>query len=118
MPWLELRRSLFSPVVKDNRAAHTVAAIAIDGGDVWPTNSVVLEALVEGFHPHRSNPLGNQVADWVVHHRRHNPGSEAEAVSQIGGDIKLSTAHMNPALGRLPEWNNSRIQAMDQSAER
>ena len=62
---LQLRGGLVGAVVEDDRRAHAVAAIAVDGGHVRPADAVVLEALVERRDPHRahlrsatSSPIG------------------------------------------------------------
>ena len=94
-----------------------MAAVAVDCGNVRPAHPVVLEAFIEWLDTHRPHSLGNQFADRIVHHRRRYSGPQAEAVRQIGGDVKLTAADMNLTFGRFAEGNDSRIKAVDQGAE-
>src|SRR5206468_1333468 len=70
----EPRRRFVTAIVEDDRRAHTVAAVAIHGGHVRTGDSVVLEALVEGFDAHRFDALGNQFTDWIIDHRAGDAG--------------------------------------------
>src|SRR5437016_1012862 len=115
---LETRCRLVRAVVKDDRSAHAVTAVTIDGGNVRPTDSIVLETFIEWLDPHRPYTLGNQFADWVIHHRRRYPGLQAEAIRQIGGDVVFTAADMNLTFGRFAKGNDARIEAMDHRAQR
>ena len=114
---LELGAGLVAAVVEDHGRAHALAAVAIDGGHVGAVDAVVLEVLVEGLHAHGPHPLGDQVADGIIHHRRGDAGLQAEAVGQVGGDVKLAAADVDLALGRLAERDDARVQAVDEGAE-
>src|SRR2546425_4099948 len=115
---LETRRSLVRPVVENHRSAHAITSVAIDGGNVRPADTVVLEAFIEWFDSHRSDSLGNQFADWIINHRRRYPGLQAEAVRQIGSDVVFAAADMNLTFGRFAKGNDARIEAMDHRAQR
>ena len=115
---LETRRRLVSPVVKDDRSAHAVTAVAIDGGNVRTADPIVLEALIEWFDPHRPHSLCDQFADWVIHHRRRYSGLQAKAVRQIGSDVVFAAADMNLTFGRFAKGNDAWIEAMDHRAQR
>src|SRR5437899_7676011 len=115
---LETRRCLVRPVVENHRSAHAVTSVAVDGGNVRTADPIVLEALVEWFDSHRSDSLGNQFADWIIHHRRRYPGLQAEAVCQIGSDVVFAATDMNLTFGRFAKVNDARIEAMDHGAQR
>ena len=95
-----------------------MAAIAVHSGHIWTVNAVVLEALVERLYAHCPHALGDQIADRVVHHRGGDAGLHAEAIGEIGGAIELAAADVDLALGGLAEGDDSRIEAMNQGAER
>src|SRR5260370_16041128 len=109
--WLKARRSLVGSVVKNHRRAHAIAAVAIDRGNVWAANPVVRESLIEWLDAHRSDTLGNQLTDRIVHHRRHYPGPQPKAISQIGRDVIFTAAYMNLTFSRFAERNDPRINA-------
>ena len=115
---LELRRRLVGAVVEDDRAAHAVAAVAVDGGHVRPGDAVVREPLVERPHAHRADALGDQVADRVVDHGRGDAGAQAEAVGEVGGDVELAAADVDLARVCLAERDDPGIETVDQGAER
>ena len=81
-------------------------------------DAVVLEVLVEGFDAHGADALGDQVADGVIHHRRGDARLHAEAVGEVGGDVKFAAADVNLALGRLAERDDAGVEPMDEGAER
>jgi len=115
--WLELGSRFIIAIVKHHRRAHSLAPVAVNGSHVGTMHAVVLEALVERLHPHRPHPLGNQVADGIIHHRRGNARLQAKAVGEIGRHVKLAAAHVDLALGRLAERDDARVQPMNQRAE-
>ncbi len=46
------------------------------------------------------------------------PVFRPKAIRQIRGDVELAAAHVDLALGRFAERNDSRVQPVDQRAER
>ena len=76
------------------------------------------KVFVERSDPHCAHSLADQIANGIINHCRHHAGSQAKAISQICGDVKLASAYMDSALRCLAERNNPRIQSMDQGAER
>jgi hypothetical protein len=114
---LQLARGLVGAVVEDDRRAHAVPLVAVDGGHVRAAHAVVLEPLVERSHAHGAHALGDQVADGVVHHRGGDAGLQAEAVGQVGRDVELAAADVDGALGGLAEGDDAGVQAMDEGAE-
>ena len=114
---LEQGAGLVAAVVEDHGRAHALAAVAIDGGHVGAVHAVVLEVLVEGLDAHGPHPLGDQVADGIIHHGRGDAGLQAEAVGQVGGDVELAAADVDLALGGLAEGDDARVEAMHQRAE-
>src|SRR5262252_4504450 len=77
---LELSRSLVRAIVKDNRWPDSVTAIAVDGRNVGPGNSVMLKPFIKRADSHGFDTRGDQFADGIVHHGRHYAGVEAKAV--------------------------------------
>ena len=94
-----------------------MAAITVDGRHVWAVDAVVREVFVERLDPHGPDPLGDQVANRIIHHCGGDTGFQSEAIGQIGGDIELSATDVNVTVGRLPERDDSGIKAMHQRAE-
>ena len=94
---LELRRRFIAAVVKHDRRPHAVALVAIDRGHVRPGHAVVLELLVERPHTHRPHPLGNQIADRIIDHRRGDARLQPKAVGQVRRDVELAAADMDLA---------------------
>ena len=80
-------------------------------------DAVVLEMLVEGGDAHRPDAFGNQVTDWIIHHRRRDAGSHPEAVGEIGRDVEFAAADVNIAMSRLAEGDDPWIETMDEGAE-
>src|SRR5439155_3345783 len=115
---LEPGRRLVGAVVEDDGRAYADAAIAIDGGDIRAGDPIVGIALVEGRHSHRPDPIFHQFTDGIMDHRADDAGLEAEAVRQVGGDVELSAADMDTALGRFAERDDSWVQAVDKRAQR
>ena len=54
-PGLSCAAASLAAVVEDDRAAHAVAAVAVDGRHVRAAHAVVLEHLVERRHAHRAH---------------------------------------------------------------
>ena len=77
----------------------------------------MFEKFVKGPHAHRPHPLGDEVADGVIHHRGGDAGLEAETVGQVGGDVELAAADMDFALAGLAEGDDARVKAVDQRAQ-
>ncbi len=115
---LELAGGLVAAVVEHHRGAHALAAVAVHGGHVRAAHTVVLELLVVRLHAHRPNTFGDQVTDRVVDHRADDAGVEPEAVGEVGGDVELATADMDVAVVRLAERDDTRVKAVDESAQR
>src|ERR1039458_7014970 len=86
---LEARRCLIRAIVEDHGWAHSEASVAIDGGNVWASYSVVLKALVEGFCAHGLYAFADQFADGIIHHGGHNSGAHADRKS-----TRLNSSHL------------------------
>ena len=114
---LQLRGGFVAAIVEDHWSANAMSAIAVDGGHVRTGDAVVLEPLVERAHSHGTHAFGNQLADRVIDHRRSDARLHSEAVREVRGHIEFAAAHMDLALARLAERNDTWIQAMNQSAE-
>ncbi|MGD9302959.1 MAG: hypothetical protein PVF79_01775 [Desulfobacterales bacterium] len=54
----------------------------------------------------------------MIYHCRGDAGPQAEAVGQVGGNIKLAATDMNLACRCFAERDDPRIQAMDKGANR
>src|SRR5260221_13329498 len=81
--WLEARPRFVGAVVEDHRRTNAVTAVAVDGGDVRPGDTVVGETLVERLDAHSPDALGHQVADRVIDHGRGDAELIAEAVGEV-----------------------------------
>jgi hypothetical protein len=92
---LQLRRRFVRAVVEDDGRADALAAVAVDGGDVWAAHAVVLEPLEEGADAHRSHALRDEVADGVVDHRGDDASVHAETVGEIRGAVELAAADVD-----------------------
>src|SRR5215831_21353212 len=115
---LELRCGFVRAIVKDNWWPDSITAVAVDGREVGPGDSVVLKPLVKRADPHGLDPRGDQLADGIIHHRRHHAGVEPKAVRQIGSHIVFSATDVNLALLGLAKGDNSGIQAVYDGAQR
>ena len=115
---LEASGSFVRAVVKDDRRAHTKAAIAIYRRHVRAGDAVVGEVLVERPNSHRPDSFGDQIPDGIIHHRGDDAGLQTETVRHIRGYIKLAAADMNLALSSLAKGDAPRIQTVYESAER
>ena len=78
---LQQGAGLVGAVVEDNRWAHTVAAVAVNGRDVGPTDAIVFEALEEGRHAHFANPTLDELANAIIDHRCGDARPQAKAAS-------------------------------------
>ena len=114
MSW---RAGFVAAVIKDHGRAHALAAVAIDGGHVGAVDAVMFEVFVERLDAHGAHPLGDQVADGIIHHGADDARLHAEAVRQVGGAIELAAADVDLALGGLAEGDDSRVQTMHKGAQ-
>src|SRR5215831_13776223 len=57
---LELRCGFVRAIVKDNWWPDSITAVAVDGREVGPGDSVVLKPLVKRADPHGLDPRGDQ----------------------------------------------------------
>jgi len=78
----------------------------------------VREPLVEGLDAARPHPLGNQVANRVVHHGARDAGAQPEAVGEVRAGVELAAADVNCAHVRLTERDEAGIEAVHERAER
>ena len=76
------------------------------------------ELFIERLHAHCADSFVDQVADWVVNHRRRHACLHLEAVSKVCCAVEFSTAHMNRQLIGFTERNNSRIEPMNEGTQR
>ena len=112
----EKSASLIRPVVKYDRRADALAAITVYRRHIRSVDAIMLEVFIERLHPHGFHPFRDQIADGIVHHGGRNSRFQSETIGQIGGAVELATAHMDQALRRFAERNDSGIQTMDQGA--
>jgi hypothetical protein len=73
--------------------------------------------LVERLHAHGTHPLGDQIADGIIHHRRRHARLQAKAIRQVGGAVELTTADVDLAFGGLAKRNNPRIEPVNEGAQ-
>ena len=77
----------------------------------------MLEPLVKRHDARFAHPCLHQRADGIVDHRRGNAGLQAEAVGQARGDVVLAAGDVNIDLARLAEWDDARIEAMNERSQ-
>src|SRR5581483_1271748 len=104
-------------VVKNDRCAHAVAAIAIDRGHVRTADAIVIEMLVEGLDAHPPHAFSDEIANRIIDHGSRDPGAQAKAVGEISRHVKLAAANMNLALSRFAKWHDAGIESMNHGAE-
>src|SRR5207302_661811 len=68
-------------------------------------------------HAHGLHAFADQVANGIVDHRGGDARPESEAVSEVGGDIEFTAAHVNVALVSLAKGDDAGIEPVDQSTE-
>ena len=113
----ELRRGFVRAVVKHDRRADTLPAIAVNRRHVRTVHAVVLECFVKGLDAHRFHALGDQIADGIVDHRGRDACLHAEAVGQVGGAVELAAADVDRAVRRFPKRDDPRVEAVDKRAD-
>ena len=116
-PGLSMAPASLAAIIENHGSAHAQAAIAVHGGHVGTVHAIVLEMLVERLHAHGAHPLGNQIADGIIHHRRGDARLQAEAIRQVGSTVELTTADVDLAFGGLAKGNNSRVKPVNKSAQ-
>ena len=114
---LELTRRLVAPVVKHDRRAHAVPAIAVNRGHVRAPGAVVLEHLVERGDAHRSDAAGNELADRIFDHRGRHTGTKPEAIRQVCRGVEFAAAHVNGARRRFSKRHDAGIEPVHQGAK-
>src|SRR5262245_11746283 len=92
---LEESAGLVGAVVEDYRRSHTLAAIAVDRGDVGAAHAVVLKPFEKRSDARFADPRLHQFTDSVVDHRGRNAGAQAETVGQVGRDVVFAAGDVN-----------------------
>src|SRR6266702_363412 len=115
---LQLRRGLVRAVIEHNRRANSKALIAIHRRHIRPAYAVMLELLVERLHAHRQNPLRDQIANRILHHRARDSGAQLKAVRQVRRNVELAAAYMHRKIRSLAERYNARIEPVYQRTQR
>jgi hypothetical protein len=80
-------------------------------------DSIVLEMLIKWLHAHSAHALMDKIAYGIIHHRRGDPSLKPKAIRQVGGDIELATADMNPTFICFAEGNYPWVKTVHQGAE-
>ena len=114
----ELRGRLVATVVKHYRRADAMPSVAINRRHVWAPNAVVLESLVERFDADGSHTFGDQLTDRIIHERRGDAGAKTETIREVGSHVEFAAADVDLAFGGFAKWDDSRVEPMDQGAER
>ena len=104
-------------VVEDDRRAHSVAAVAVNRGDIGPANAVVLEPFVERRHARFAHPALHDFADRVVDHGRRDAGLQSEAVREAGGHVVFAAGDVNLERPRFPERNHAGVEPVHECAQ-
>ena len=116
-PGFSRRCGFVGAIVKDDRRAHAMSAIAVNGRHVRAGHAIVRKVLVKRLDAHSPDALGDQIADRIIDHRRRDAGVQSKAIGEIGRDVELTAADVNLALGRLAKRDDAGIKAMHEGAE-
>ena len=95
-----------------------MTTIAVDGREVWSRNAVMVEAFIERLDAHRLNARRDQFTDRVIDHRGSYAGVQAKTIGEVRGDVVLAATHVNLTLMSFAKRNQSRIEPVDQRAQR
>src|SRR5581483_8869897 len=103
-------------VVKNDRCAHAVAAIAIDRGHVRTADAIVIEMLVEGLDAHPPHAFSDEIANRIIDHGSRDPGAQAKAVGEISRQVDRAGANMSLARSRCLRWHDAGMEGMKNDA--
>src|SRR5262249_12315236 len=78
--WLEHSPSFIASAVKHNRRPGSHATIAVNCGNVGPSNAVVIKPLIEWRHAGLADARLYQLADAIAHHRRGDAGLQPKTI--------------------------------------
>ncbi len=115
---LEQGTGFIRAVVEDDRRPHSVAAIAVDGGDIGPAHAVVLEPFVERSHAGFAHAGLHELSDGIVDHSRRDARLHSEAVREVGGHVVFAAGDVNVDRSCLAERNHARVEPMHERAQR
>ena len=115
---LEQGAGFIRAVVEDDRRAHAVAAIAVNGGHIGPADAVVLEPFVERRHAGFPHAALDELADRIIDHCGRDACLHSEAIRETRSDVVFAAGDVNVDRPRLPERNHARVEPMHERTER